>query len=126
MLLVNKNITVIGMGLTGIASANFLVSKKARVTLIDSKPFSKLEKDVRSLNPQIRTLFECSEIPLNSELIVLSPGVNINSPFLVKANKQGVPVISEIELASRFTQTPIIAVTGTNGKSTVTTLIGDI
>ena len=126
MLLVNKNITVVGMGLTGIASANFLVSKKARVTLIDSKPRSKLEKDFRSLNSQIRTLFECSEIPLNSELIVLSPGVNINSPFLVKANKQGVPVISEIELASRFTQTPIIAVTGTNGKSTVTTLIGDI
>ena len=126
MLLVNKNITVVGMGLTGIASANFLVSKKARVTLIDSKPRSKLEKDIRSLNSQIRTLFECSEIPLNSELIVLSPGVNINSPFLVKANKQGVPVISEIELASRFTQTPIIAVTGTNGKSTVTTLIGDI
>jgi UDP-N-acetylmuramoylalanine-D-glutamate ligase len=58
MLLVNKNITVVGMGLTGLASANFLVSKKARVTLIDSKPLSKLEKDVRSLNPQIRTLFE--------------------------------------------------------------------
>ncbi|HIF01910.1 MAG TPA: UDP-N-acetylmuramoyl-L-alanine--D-glutamate ligase, partial [Nitrospinaceae bacterium] len=126
MLLVNKNITVVGMGLTGIASANFLVSKKARVTLIDSKSRSKLEKNIRSLNPQIRTLFDCSKIPLNSELIVLSPGVNINSPFLVKANKQGVPVISEIELASRFTQTPIIAVTGTNGKSTVTTLIGDI
>jgi UDP-N-acetylmuramoylalanine--D-glutamate ligase len=126
MLLENKNITVVGMGVTGIASAKFLVSKKARVTLIDSKPQAKLKQDICSLNPQIRTLFECSQIPLNSELIVISPGVNINSPFLEKANKQGVPVISEIELASRFTQTPIIAVTGTNGKSTVTTLIGDI
>jgi len=126
MLLENRNITVVGMGLTGIAAANFLVSKKAFVTLIDSKSQAKLEKNIHSLSPKVRMRFECSEIPTSSDLIVLSPGVDIHASFLEKAHKQRIQIISEIELASRFTQTPIIAVTGTNGKSTVTTLIGDI
>jgi len=78
------------------------------------------------LSPSVRTLFGCSEIPKSSDLIVLSPGVNINAPFLEESRKRGIQIISEIELAFRFTKTPIIAVTGTNGKSTVTTLIGNI
>ena len=126
MLLEKKHITVVGMGHTGIATANFLVSKKAFVTIIDSRPRAKLKKNILSLNTGLKMLFECSEVPLISDLIVLSPGVDINSSFLEKSHKQGVEIISEIELASRFTQTPIIAVTGTNGKSTVTTLIGNI
>ncbi len=126
MLLENKNITVVGMGATGIATASFLVSRGALVTLIDSKSQVQLKKTIHSLNPKIKTLFECSEIPPSSDLIVLSPGVDINSSFLKNARERGLLIISEIELASRFTQTPIIAVTGTNGKSTVTTLIGDI
>jgi UDP-N-acetylmuramoylalanine--D-glutamate ligase len=126
MLLENKNITVVGMGATGIATANFLVSRGALVTLIDSKSQAQLKKTIHSLIPKIKTLFECSEIPSASDLIVISPGVDINSSFLKDARERGLSIISEIELASRFTQTPIIAVTGTNGKSTVTTLIGDI
>ncbi len=126
MQLENKNITVIGMGRTGIATANFLVAKQALITLIDSKPRIELEGTVQSLSPNVQTVFECSEPPADADLIVLSPGVDIHSPFLGKARNQGTEIISEIELASRFTQTPIIAVTGTNGKSTVTTLIGKI
>ena len=126
MQLENKNITVIGMGRTGIATANFLAAKCALVTLIDSKPRAELEDAVRSLSPDVQTLFDCSEPPGSADLIVLSPGVDIHAPFLEKARKQGTEIISEIELASRLTQTPIIAVTGTNGKSTVTTLIEKI
>mgnify|MGYP003976503635 CR=1 FL=1 len=126
MLLENKNMTVVGMGATGIATANFLVSRGALVTLIDSKSQAQLKNTTHSLMPKIKTLFECSEIPISSDLIIVSPGVDINSLFLKDAQKRGLSIISEIELASRFTQTPIIAVTGTNGKSTVTTLIGDI
>ena len=114
------------MGRTGVATANFLAAKCALVTLIDSKPRAELEDTVRSLSPDVQTLFGCSEPPGSADLIVLSPGVDIHAPFLEKARKQGTEIISEIELASRFTQTPIIAVTGTNGKSTVTTLIGKI
>ena len=126
MFLKNKNITVVGAGRTGIETSNFLVSKHASVTLVDIKPRTELEKNIHSLLPKVRTLFECSEIPISSDLIVLSPGVDIHASFLEGARKRGVQIISEIELASRFTKTPIIAVTGTNGKSTVTTLIGDI
>ena len=126
MFLKNKNITVVGAGRTGIETSNFLVSRQASVTLVDIKSRIELEKNIHSLLPKVRTLFECSEIPISSDLIVLSPGVDIHASFLEGVRKRGVQIISEIELASRFTKTPIIAVTGTNGKSTVTTLIGDI
>jgi len=126
MFLKNKNITVVGAGRTGIETSNFLVSRQASVTLVDIKSRVELEKNIHSLLPKVRTLFECSEIPISSDLIVLSPGVDIHASFLEGARKRGTQIISEIELASRFTKTPIIAVTGTNGKSTVTTLIGDI
>ena len=126
MFLKNKNITVVGAGRTGVETSNFLVSRQASVTLVDIKSRIELEKNIHSLLPKVRTLFECSEIPISSDLIVLSPGVDIHASFLEGARKRGVQIISEIELAFRFTKTPIIAVTGTNGKSTVTTLIGDI
>ena len=126
MLLKNKNITVVGAGCTGVETSNFLVSKEAFVVLVDIKSPVELEKNILSLSPSVRTLFGCSEIPKSSDLIVLSPGVNINAPFLEEPRKRGIQIISEIELAFRFTKTPIIAVTGTNGKSTVTTLIGNI
>ena len=126
MFLKNKNITVVGAGRTGIETSNFLVSRQASVTLVDIKSRVELEKNIHSLLPNVQTLFECSEIPISSDLIVLSPGVDIHASFLEGARKRDVQIISEIELASRFTKTPIIAVTGTNGKSTVTTLIGDI
>jgi UDP-N-acetylmuramoylalanine--D-glutamate ligase len=126
MLLKNKNITVVGAGFTGVATSNFLVARGASVVLIDIKSRIELEKNLLSLSPTVRTLFECSEIPESSDLIVLSPGVNINASFLKESRRRGIQIISEIELAFRFTKTPIIAVTGTNGKSTVTTLIGDI
>ena len=126
MHLKNKNIAVIGMGRTGISTANFLAEKQGVVTLVDSKSRKDLIKNIYQLHPEVQTAFECSEIPVTPDLIVLSPGVDIQAPLLEKSRKQGVEIISEIELASRFTQTPIIAVTGTNGKSTVTTLIGEI
>ena len=114
------------MGRTGVATANFLAEKKALVTLIDSRAHKKLEKNIYSLHPAVQKIFNCSQPPSSSDLIVLSPGVDIRAPFLDRTREQGTEIISEIELASRFTQTPIIAVTGTNGKSTVTTLIGKI
>ena len=117
---------VIGMGRTGIAAANFLAAQKIPVTLIDAKPRTELEEAIRALDPAVHTSFGHSEPPADAERIILSPGVDIHAPFLQEARKRGVEIISEVELASRFTKTPVIAVTGTNGKSTVTTLIGNI
>ncbi|MFQ5672084.1 MAG: UDP-N-acetylmuramoyl-L-alanine--D-glutamate ligase [Nitrospinales bacterium] len=120
----HKKITVIGMGRTGIAAANFLARRGARVTLIDQKK-APLETQVH-LDAKVTALFEQSIPPADSELIVLSPGVDINSSFLDKARQRETEIISEIELAYRFNQTPIIAITGTNGKTTTTTLLGRI
>ena len=122
----NKNITVVGMGRSGIASANFLAREKARVTLIEHRKRKDLEEAVAKVNPSVQINFETNALPGDEDLIVLSPGVDIHSSFLEPAHRLGTPIWSEIELASRFTATPIIAVTGTNGKTTCTTLIGKI
>lgn len=114
------------MGRSGIASANFLAGRKALVTLIDHKEKKDLEEAIAQLNPSVQIVFGADDLPGNEELIILSPGVDINSSFLEPARQQGIPIWSEVELASRFTRIPIIAITGTNGKSTCTTLIGKI
>ncbi len=122
----NKKITVVGMGRSGIASANFLAGRKAQVTLIDSKEKKVLEEAITQLNASVQIKPGTTALPGDEELIILSPGVDIHSSFLDPARRQGIPIWSEVELASRFTSTPIIAITGTNGKSTCTTLIGKI
>ena len=62
----------------------------------------------------------------DADLIVVSPGVPLNIPAVEKARAKGIPVVSEVELAFRFLRRPLIAITGTNGKTTTTTLIGEM
>jgi UDP-N-acetylmuramoylalanine--D-glutamate ligase len=126
MKLENKNISVIGLGKTGIAVANFLSQRGARVTVMDSKPREHFLETLKQLRADIKTNFQNSEPPADTELVVLSPGVDINATFLQSASRAGIEIISEIELASRFNTVPIVAVTGTNGKSTCTSLIAEI
>lgn len=126
MELKNKILCVIGLGKTGIAVANFLSREGARVTVTDSKPREQLLEPLKQLRADVKTRFENSEPPSDAELVVLSPGVDIHSSFLENANQTGIEIISEIELANRFNTVPIIAITGTNGKSTCTSLIAEI
>ncbi len=114
------------MARTGVASANFLVEQGARVTLLDGKPQESLGEVLKQIDPRVQTVFQ-SSVPLpDADLVVLSPGVDILSPDLDATRKSGVEIISELELAYRAGHTPIIAVTGTNGKSTTTSLIGHL
>lgn len=126
MQLEGKKTTVIGMGRTGVPTANFLASRGAKVLLTDQKQRADVEKRLAGLDPRVQMVFGASLPSVDMDLIVLSPGFDINSPLLDPARQKGIEIISEIELASRFNTTPIIAVTGTNGKSTTTTLIGKI
>ena len=126
MNLINKNISVIGMGRSGIAAANFLAGKQAEVTLMDQKDQKDLESATKQLHASVRTQFGPLALTGSEELIVISPGVDIHSTFLQPAREQNIPVWSEVELACRFNTSPIVAITGTNGKSTCTTLIGKI
>jgi UDP-N-acetylmuramoylalanine--D-glutamate ligase len=125
----NKNILVVGLGRTGVACARFLAAQGALVTATDMRNESELAVVLASLNgTDIRlVLGRHSESDFTcANLIVVSPGVAQNHPLLLRARSAGIEIISEIELAARFITAPLVAITGTNGKTTTTTLAGDI
>lgn len=116
---------VVGAGKSGVAAANFLVARGEEVSITDSSP----HPDVPfPLDARVRRFFGYQdETALNgASTIIVSPGVPLNIPLLQRAASQSIPVIGEIELAYRHLQGTIIAVTGSNGKSTTTALIGEI
>ena len=124
-----KNIVVVGMARTGIATARFLLDRGGRVTVSEAKPAAQLPAEALALAQQgvmLETGGHRMETLLGAELIVVSPGVPLDIAPLREADKSGIEIISEIELAYRFLQTPLIAVTGTNGKTTTTSLLGDM
>ncbi|MBC8288095.1 MAG: UDP-N-acetylmuramoyl-L-alanine--D-glutamate ligase [Nitrospinae bacterium] len=126
MELKNKNLSVVGLGQTGVAVANFLSRQGACVTVTDGKPREQLLEPLKQLCADVKIRFQNPEPPSDAEGVVLSPGVDIHSPFLEDASRKGIEIISEIELANRFNIVPIIAITGTNGKSTCTSLTAEI
>ncbi|WP_408998954.1 UDP-N-acetylmuramoyl-L-alanine--D-glutamate ligase [Syntrophus buswellii] len=121
---------IIGWGKTGIASARFLAARGVRIAVTDAKDLS-LEKDVLpQLGQDLRASVEWGRYDTSAlssvDMVVPSPGVPPLHPLLKEALERGIPVVSELELASRYLRTPMIAITGTNGKTTTTTLIGEI
>ena len=128
MELKNKKIAIIGLSRTGVATAEFLSRAGARVIVSDTKTAPFLEKEMEALKG-LELDYELGyhgEKSLAADLIVVSPGVPLDIPFFKKAREKGIPIISEIELAYHFTEGKIIAITGTNGKTTTTSLIGEI
>ncbi|MFQ5454645.1 MAG: UDP-N-acetylmuramoyl-L-alanine--D-glutamate ligase [Nitrospirota bacterium] len=129
MYLSGKKVLIVGLAKSGIASARFLSDNSALVTVTDIKGEGELREEIARLDGlDIRyRLGEHTESDFeDSDLIVVSPGVPSDIAPLLLAKEKGVKVISEIELAFRYLDIPIIAITGTNGKSTVTTLVGEI
>lgn len=127
--LTGKHIVVVGMATTGMAAAEFLAQQGATVTVSEIKTKGELgtaPELLRSLGVNVEMGKHVLETFLSGDLIVLSPGVDPTIPPLEKARNKGIPIVSEVELASWFLNKPLIAVTGTNGKSTTTTLIGHI
>jgi UDP-N-acetylmuramoylalanine--D-glutamate ligase len=116
---------VVGAGKSGVAAANFLAARGEEVSLTDSNPHPDVPYP---LDNRVRRFFGYQdEAALNgAATIVVSPGVPLTIPLLQRAAAQAIPVIGEIELAYRYLKGTIIAVTGSNGKSTTTTLIGEI
>jgi len=129
MNLANKRVLVVGLGKSGVASALFLQARGARVTVSDAKPQEQLGEDIPVLLDHgiaVETGGHGERTFRGQDLIVVSPGVPVDSPPLVQARSQGELVIGEIELASRFLPKNIVAITGSNGKTTTTTLAGEI
>lgn len=126
MNLKNKIVSVIGLGKTGIATANFLSLQGARVSIMDNKSQEQLSGVAEQLLPAIEVIYQNCAPLANSEMVVVSPGVSKDAEFLRGSREKGIEIISEIELASRFNNVSLIGITGTNGKSTCTSLIGEI
>jgi len=124
----NRKVLVVGLARSGLAAAGFLVRQEARVTVTDRKPEAELRPYLADLPDSVRRKLGGHDLEdfLNQDLLVLSPGVPLSIPEIEAARRRGIPVWSEIELACRFLSGTIIGVTGSNGKTTTTTLIGSI
>lgn len=129
MVLKDKNITVVGLGISGRAALNFLYDKGARLKVTDKSDNPQIRESVKELKDKG---IECEigrhteEFLNGTELLIVSPGVDNSSLPIKYAEEKRIPILSEIELAYRFCQGTIIAVSGTNGKSTVVSLIGEM
>ena len=124
-----KKVLVVGLAKTGLATAKFLKAKGAMVSTTEVRSREEMKGAVQELEGMDITLEwggHCRETFLKQDLIVVSPGVDLAVELIQEAMKKGVRVISEIELAYRFIDVPLIAVTGTNGKTTTTLLIGEM
>ncbi|MEX5214833.1 MAG: UDP-N-acetylmuramoyl-L-alanine--D-glutamate ligase [Nitrospiraceae bacterium] len=125
--LAGKAVVVVGLARSGVAAARLLARIGARVTVADRKDERELhevlgqldrEQVALALGAQYERAFQ------QADLVVISPGVPTHAPVLEAVRRRGIRVIGELELASRLLSVPIVAVTGTNGKSTTVTLIG--
>lgn len=129
MELKDKKVLVVGLGRSGVASAFFLQEHGARVIVSDSKSEAQLQTEVPALLDRgisIETGQHGERTFRDQDLIVVSPGVPSDQPQLQHARTLGIPVIGEVELAFRFLQGKVLAITGSNGKTTTTTLVGEI
>jgi UDP-N-acetylmuramoylalanine--D-glutamate ligase len=123
----NKKILVVGLAKSGLATAEFLVTKGARVTATDHLPASELGSTADSaqeLGCSLALGGHPLEVFTQADLIVVSPGVPLDLQELKEAQRRSIPIMGELELASRFLQLPVVAISGTNGKTTTTALVG--
>jgi len=124
-----KRVLVVGLGKSGVASAQFLQKHGARVSVSDAKSPEQLRQEIPVLldaGVSVETGQHSERTFREQDLIIVSPGVPFDMPQLTRARERGVPIIGEVELAYRFLSGHIVAVTGSNGKTTTTTLAGDI
>jgi len=123
----DKKVLVCGMGKSGISAARLLLRHGAQVMLTDTKATPNIDADLLA-NDRISTYFgkNPDDIVSDFDIVVISPGISVYSPFVKIARQAGVAVVGEIEIAAGVCKAPIIAITGTNGKTTTVSMVGDI
>ncbi|MFH1757795.1 MAG: UDP-N-acetylmuramoyl-L-alanine--D-glutamate ligase [Pseudomonadota bacterium] len=129
MNLKGKKVLVVGLARTGAATARFLARQGVRLKISEAKPAREIEaarKALQDLPVEWELGGHTIQFFGEEDLIVVSPGVPMDIDPLVQARANGIPVISEVELAFKFLRRPLIGITGTNGKTTTTTLIGEM
>ena len=123
-----KKVTILGAARSGLAAARLLQSKNARVFVSEIRSARDKQPEIEALK-EIGVDFECgehSEKIFEADWIILSPGISTKSEIVRKIRSKKIPFLSELELAYRFCRGPIIAITGSNGKSTTTALLGEM
>lgn len=128
--LTGKNILIVGAGKSGIAAAELLQKKKMNYMLYDGNKELSLEK-IREMSGAVRECEIClgeltTEVMKWTDLVVMSPGVPTDLPVINQMRDAGIPIWGEIELAYHFSRGSLLAITGTNGKTTTTSLLGEI
>ena len=124
-----KKVLVVGMARSGVAAAQLLRASGAEVTVNDSKTEEELGQQLKPLEGlQLERCFGCPAMGLleGKDCLVISPGIPDTAPFVVKAKEMGIYVIGELELAAQLSRGTLISVTGTNGKTTTVSLLGEI
>lgn len=125
----NKKVLVLGLAKSGFSAAKVLNDLGALVTVNDGKPFEENTEAQDLLALGVRVITGSHPIELLDEdfsVMVKNPGIPYNNPLVEKAIEKGLPVITEVELAYQISEAPIIGITGTNGKTTTTTMIGRV
>ncbi len=119
---------VLGLGATGLSCVNYLQTEGYGVTVCDTRRAPPLLESLRARHPQVPVLLGDfrEELLASADLLVVSPGLSLKEPAIAAARRLGVAVVGDIELFARVCLAPVIAITGSNGKSTVTTLVGDM
>ncbi|ASZ07987.1 UDP-N-acetylmuramoylalanine--D-glutamate ligase [Enterococcus thailandicus] len=123
----NKKVLVLGLAKSGFSAAKLLHELGALVTVNDGKPFDENPEAQDLLALGIKVVTGSHPIELLDEdfsVMVKNPGIPYNHPLVAKAQEMGIPVITEVELAYEVAECPIIGITGTNGKTTTTTMTG--
>ncbi len=130
MKLLHKKVLVVGLGKSGISAARYLSKEGAIVTASDLKEEAELDRallyEALQLGVDLETGRHRQETFLNADMIIVSPGIPLDIGPLRAASEAGIPILGEMELAVRLMHTPLLAVTGTNGKSTATALLGSL
>ncbi len=129
MELKDKKVLVVSLARTGVALCRFLAGKGARTRLSEAKTAREIDPSLKAIEGLAVEKELGGHSPaffLDADLIVVSPGVPQDMALLVEAKSRRIPILSEVELAFRHLQKPLIAITGTNGKTTTTTLIGEM
>src|SRR4051812_12440251 len=128
MIATNRIKAVIGTGVTGLSVARFLAQQHQAFVLFDTRVSPPNIEKIKAEFPNIQ--IELGELDVDTlllcEEIIVSPGVAIETPAIAAAKNAGIPVVGDIEIFVRYAKAPIVAITGSNAKSTVTTLVGEM
>jgi UDP-N-acetylmuramoylalanine--D-glutamate ligase len=124
----NRNTAILGMGATGLSVARFLSSIGSSFVFADSRTAPPRLQEVQAQYPDIKVVLGAFEADLltNLDRVIVSPGISLQEPALIAAREAGVELIGDLELFLEHAEAPVVAITGSNGKSTVTTLLGEM